>query len=681
MLAEPLLRARAKNGIITPVFCTTGKELELAERIIGEFQASWENKEKKSELDSRIDAIISESLQGGTNADSVKLVRGFCALLERRCVFKAASGLTAGSGKKGRDPDDNNISSNIDAAARENKRHSSVPYPQGLPLLVVRGNPARIRKAVFEESAKRGFALTENERTEIIRAAAQTLQLQSQTAADDILEAMWSDLDDNLILEQFDAAGVDARTLTGWYNLSLMQTLLFRSTKLDFFVSGGQSWKNVLRHVKRLGLMYYLHHHNGRITCSLEGPPSLFKLTDRYGTSLAKLLPSIVFSRGAWQIDAEILRKTMDGEKRIYSFKMTENDVPPLLADPIRHHHGARENEEGAKDSSFPPAPDNYFDSVVEEKFARKFLDLGAGLGWKLVREPDPLIVSGGRAFIPDFLFVKPGRKKVYMEIVGFWTPDYLQRKFQKLAEIYGSAYATKLEDHAREENGITAGDKKRKGGEGEMELLMALNEDLVCSEGAPASAFSRLQRIIPSGRMILYKKDNVPAAPVLDCLKTIDREAVERAVNDPNIRIEIDRTKDIIAIRDIIAKEIDDADNGDENSGSDENASLPTEAILRIVHRDNAGRYFDVAGTHLISLSKAARLKSMLAGVSRFADACAILSREGVPESCQAELVSKLGYDVQWQSLDPSSAIMRKRERSESGAAYHLFITATKTF
>ena len=89
----------------------------------------------------------------------------------------------------------------------------------------------------------------------------------------------------------------------------------------------------------------------------------------------------------------------------------------------------------------------------------------------------------------------------------------------------------------------------------------------------------------------------------------------------------------------------------------------MPAEAVLRIVYRDNAGQYIDVAGTHLISLSKAARLKSMLAGVSRFADACAILSREGVPESCQAELVSKLGYDVQWQSLDPSSAIMRKRD------------------
>lgn len=663
MLAEPLLRARTKNGIIMPVFCTTDKELELAERIISEFQSSWENREKKSELDGRIDAIISESLHGGTNADSVKLVRGFCALLERMCIFKPASGLTAGSGEKGRDPDDNNSSSNIDAAAREN-RSSSIPHLQGLPLLVVRGNPARIRKAVFEESARKGFALTENERKEIISAAARTLQLQSQTAVDDILEAMWSDLDDNLVLDQFNATGVDARTLAGWYNLSLMQTLLFRSTKLDFFVSGGQSWKNVLRRVKRLGLMYYLHHHSDRITCSLEGPPSLFKLTDRYGTSLAKLLPSIVFSRGAWQIDAEILRKTMDGEKRIYSFKITENGIPPLLADPIRHHYDARENGKGAKKSSFPSAPDSYFDSVVEEKFARKFLDLGAGLGWKLVREPDPLIVSGGRAFIPDFLFVKPRRKKVYLEIVGFWTPDYLQRKFQKLAEIYGSAYATKLEDHAREENGTAVGDRSRKGGEGEMELLMALNEDLICSEGAPASAFSRLQRIIPSGRMILYKKDNVPVAPVLDCLKMIDGEAIERAVNDPSMRIKIDGTREIVAISDIIER-IGKAKNDHEDEDSGDKVALPPEAVLRIVHRDNTGQFIDIGGTHLISISKANRLKSILVDVIRFADACAILSREGIPESCQAELVSKLGYDVQWQSLDPSSAVLiEKREK-----------------
>ena len=54
---------------------------------------------------------------------------------------------------------------------------------------------------------------------------------------DAVLKAMWSDLDDNLILDHFDA--IDPEALVGWYNLSLMQTLLFNCTKLDFYISGG----------------------------------------------------------------------------------------------------------------------------------------------------------------------------------------------------------------------------------------------------------------------------------------------------------------------------------------------------------------------------------------------------------------------------------------------------------
>jgi predicted nuclease of restriction endonuclease-like RecB superfamily len=51
-----------------------------------------------------------------------------------------------------------------------------------------------------------------------------------------------------------------------------------------------------------------------------------FKLTDRYGTLLAKLLPAIFFSSDKkrdtvsgngdeWHLDAWIVRKTMDGRK------------------------------------------------------------------------------------------------------------------------------------------------------------------------------------------------------------------------------------------------------------------------------------------------------------------------------------------------------------------------------
>jgi uncharacterized protein len=38
---------------------------------------------------------------------------------------------------------------------------------------------------------------------------------------------------------------------------------------------------------------------------------------------------------------------------------------------------------------------------------------------------------------IPDFLFEKDGMK-VYLEVVGFWTPQYLERKVAKLGSIAG---------------------------------------------------------------------------------------------------------------------------------------------------------------------------------------------------------------------------------------------------
>jgi hypothetical protein len=51
-----------------------------------------------------------------------------------------------------------------------------------------------------------------------------------------------------------------------------------------------------------------------------------------------------------------------------------------------------------------------------------------------------------------------------------------------------------------------------------------------------------------------------------------------------------------------------------------------------------------------------------LLAGTNRFIDACSILSKEGIPESCHAELIVKLGYDVSWQSIDASTAVIEKR-------------------
>src|ERR671918_2128628 len=325
MLTLQLLRVRTRNGAIFPLFCVKEEEIELAKKITQEFEYIWKNKEKKAVLEDRI-AAIEESDAGS----DYKLVRGFYALLERRCTFKSK---------------DNNSDNDGDGTSNTTT----------IPII----DPPRIRKAVFEESSKRGFALTELERMEIANSVASRLHLSSH---DVVLKTMWSDLDDNLILDYFDA--IDPEALVGWYNLSLMQTLLFNCTKLDFYISGGLNWKRVLRSVKRLGLMYHLQQpqqqQENRIICSLEGPLSLFKLTDRYGTLLAKLLPSIIFSSdkkregdgggGEWHLDAWIVRKTMDGRK-IFEFRISNNEIPQLLADPyLSFPHGfSTEKEEVAK--------------------------------------------------------------------------------------------------------------------------------------------------------------------------------------------------------------------------------------------------------------------------------------------------------------------------------------------
>ncbi|HKH87133.1 MAG TPA: DUF790 family protein [Nitrososphaera sp.] len=595
MLTLQLLRVRTRSGAIFPLFCTKEEDIELAKKIIQEFKQTWKNKEKKAVLEDRISAI--EESDAGSD---YKLVRGLYALLERRCTFKS------------RDSNSDNDG--------ETSSTSTIPII----------DPPRIRKAVFEESSKRGFALTELERMEIADSVTSRLHLSSH---DVVLKTMWSDLDDNLILDYFDA--IDPEALIGWYNLSLMQTLLFNCTKLDFYISGGLNWKRVLRTVKRLGLMYYLQQpqqqQENRIICSLEGPLSLFKLTDRYGTLLAKLLPSIIFSSdkkressggdGEWHLDAWIVRKTMDGRK-IYEFKISKNEIPGLLTDPYSSFPPSSITQKEVAGSSSLYNDYNIFDSAVEEKFAKRFEQ--AETGWRLTREPDPLVLSNGGAFIPDFMFEKYD-KRVYLEIVGFWTKEYLERKLQKLADIFISADSRK---------------KRNNNNNYKIDLLfIALNEDFACSK----SSFSS---IVPKEQLIFYKNDTVPVKPILDYLKSIDREMIERKVNDPNLKIELDRDDNnaVISIDEVAQK-----------------YCIPAEVARRISLRDNKEKYIE-AGMYLIPKSKALKLESLLAGTSRFIDACSILSKEGIPESCHAELIVKLGYDVSWQSIDASTAIIVKR-------------------
>ncbi|MEW6604210.1 MAG: DUF790 family protein [Thermoproteota archaeon] len=667
MLAAPLLRVTVRKGTIMPLFCTQSDELELTERILEEFQESFKAHERKSELYERISAIESSH-------KDYKLVRGLCALLERRCIFSANSyvvGVTT------------DAKSNDDDATASLEASSAINTASAVAI-----DPIDVRRMLFEESSKRGFALTELERDSIINSIAEKLHASS----DDIKRAMWSDLDDNLVFEHFEY--IDAKTLVGWYNLSLMQTLLFNATKMEFYVSGGGThWKRILRNVKRLGLMYYLedrsrqqqydtegqsrnhstNNGNSFIVCSVEGPLSLFKLTDRYGTSLARLLPSIILLPPSpreecvgWQIDAWVLRKTMMQGKKLYQFKISSGETLPHLADPFYAAATTSRNNDTNKKSmrriESSTSTEYYysFDSTVEEKFARKFNEVvGEASGWKLVREPDPLILADGKAFIPDFMFEKHG-KRVYLEIVGFWTPEYLERKLQKIKQIITNTNGS---------SGKSNHDCNTKSISSTADLFIAINEELAGSKisspsfSSSSASPTSFSSSVPKDKLIFYKNDSVPIRPILDYLKALDKEMIDRKMKDPNLRIEVDRSKDIISLEDLAQK-----------------YDLPIEVVSKISLRDYGDQYISVSGVvtsstigserhhhYLISKAKTKKLELQMKGVKTFTDACMILSKNAIPESCYAELVEKLGYKVIWRSMDISTAIIEERKNADT--------------
>ncbi len=275
--------------------------------------------------------------------------------------------------------------------------------------------------------------------------------------------------------------------LLKWYNLSLAQTLLFKSTGMTIAVKSNA--KEIFRTIKYFGLMY-LPENGDKIR--IEGASSLLKLSEKYGTSLAKLLPFIVKSE-SWQIDAEIVIRR--DTPRIYHFIMNSRDRNLLFREELMR--------EEAKTT---------FDSSLEERFYHEFVALPAAKSWELIREPDVIFTEKG-VFIPDFKF---GHKELdietYFEIVGFWTEEYIRRKLAKLRAL-------------------------------PFTMLVAIDKSLACFN----SANFELGLNQP---VILYSK-KVPIGAVVRYLATIEREAVTKQVEQLK-EMEIALEGDIIPIKDI---------------------------------------------------------------------------------------------------------------------------------
>lgn len=390
MLPSELLAVWKRKGVIWPRYAKLSSDnLEVASSLIEAYESH--TGKKKSAVKEFVDEIEEKGYD-------YRFARGLSFLLDRRSRFRCSDEI----------------------------------------------NSIDLRRRIFHAAAKHGLPTTPEQRTRIVEVAASELKVTSET----VEEFLYANLDTELILEAFEP--ISPLELLQEYNLSLTQTLLFDSTEVKFTASG--NWQKIFYSVKKLGLIYEAYQ-EGVFWVKVDGPASLFKLTRRYGTAMAKLLPAIVASPD-WTVEAKILWKYTN---EICGFSMESWKHRALLG------------------KLQTPAPS--FDSAVEEDFATRFQALMSD--WVLKREPEPVPV-GKQVIIPDFSLEREGIK-LYVEIVGFWTVEYLLRKIEKLKKV-------------------------------EAEMLVLVNENLACEKLANLEKHARLN--------IMYYRDKIPLAPVLRYLE-----------------------------------------------------------------------------------------------------------------------------------------------------------------
>ena len=252
--------------------------------------------------------------------------------------------------------------------------------------------PVHARSEVFSLAA-----MAPSERHEVLALAARRLE----TTPAVLEQALFSDLPAERIVKG-PAERPAPLELALRVNLALAQSVVRRSTVVQLSVH--ENARAIVRQARLRGLICTVRPgaDAGEARLSISGPFALFRHTLVYGRALAGLVPILVrcprFSLSAHAV--------LEGAK--VTFELTSGD-------PI-----------------YPATEARRYDSRLEERFARDMARIAPD--WDVIREPEA-VPAAGKLIFPDFLLrhrLDPARAWL-VEIVGFWTPDYLSRKLAGL--------------------------------------------------------------------------------------------------------------------------------------------------------------------------------------------------------------------------------------------------------
>jgi uncharacterized protein len=221
------------------------------------------------------------------------------------------------------------------------------------------------------------------------------------------------------------------------YNLAQAQGVLYRASHVLITAHRNDpgEYKLLFRYLKLFGLMAYIEgdaEHG--FTLTIDGPASLFTPSPRYGLALAKLLPALL---------------------HVTRWRLTATLVPRQGAFPIPQGTRFTLQADCGLASHYPPGKP--YDSILAHAFAERWAKTPTA--WRLEREVD-LIPLPGSVMVPDFRLVHPDGRSCLLELVGYWRPEYLRKKFAQVRRAGRADVILAVSERLNlERAGVTRGD------------------------------------------------------------------------------------------------------------------------------------------------------------------------------------------------------------------------------
>ncbi len=229
--------------------------------------------------------------------------------------------------------------------------------------------------------------------------------------------------------------------------------------------------------------------------------------------------------------------------------------------------------------------------SAIEKEFS--LLNFNS---WSVKREP-AVLKAGQYAFIPDFSLEK-NDKRIYVEIIGFWMPDYLKNKIQKI--------------NLRKEK---------------EDMILLVDKNLACS----GSEFK-------TDNLIFYDR-KIPYLEILKILRKYEESLLtEEAERLKNTEIELNGS--IINLDETARK-----------------YGVSVDALKTVIKQNNKNGYL-LLGDQLVDNQTLKAVQSELNGVKKHSEALSIFGKYGIKSQ---QILDVLGYKVKWVGLDPENAEILK--------------------